>query len=273
MTEDISRASFGGHLWDPEPIYRLVRDAVQRDPWLSVPTITPISKAQAVFPHAVTEPDWAAELEVLTVGQAVTTAPAVAPAAIVSSLIISDESAADTDFPLAAMLTDALRRDVVAKASADTINAPAVANAAAPTPIYPQLANVSGETLRAAVLGAYGEIVRNGGMPTDVVVSPELFVAEAGREGTAGPVLNAGAMFADLGLGVHVAPGLKAEQGMVLDRSGAYTLLRRDVSAESTRYSPEAWSRRATELRITARLAVAIPRPSESARSLTVAPA
>jgi hypothetical protein len=272
-TTHSSRTDFGGTLWDIDRSYQLVVEALSTDPLLGALTILPTARHAVSFPYAdLSLADWVAELAQIPAMSIDDTAPVVAPAKLAGTFLLSSESLDDADFPVASFINSAINRSVVRKASHDVVYGVG-GNAAAPVGFFSGLPAVPAATLRAGVIAAVSSIARNYGSATTVVVSPELWAAEADRrEGLAVASSGPLTMFSDLGVETTMSASLAPADALVLDKTRAFLVLRRDIKIASSQFTTAAFNADATQVRVIARLAGAVPRPLEGGRSITVTP-
>lgn len=267
----LDRDNFNGNLWDPDRSYTLIAEALDSDPLLAALTTLPTSRATVGFPHAdMTGADWVAELGAIPSMSMNDTVPVIAPAKLAGKFLMSSESLDDTDFPLAQFIRAAISTSVVRKAARDVVYGVA-GQPAAPAGFFGGLTNVAEATLRASVVKACASLIRSHGKPTTVILSPELWEAEVNRrEALSVPSAGADGLFSDLGLTTRMSPALDPADALVLDTSKCYKVLRRDVRIMSSNLTSEAWNSDATSVRVVARIAGAVPRPAEAARSISV---
>jgi hypothetical protein len=268
----IDSSSFNSGAVFPKDVVRSILTAgLQGAPVFSSLTQRTTDRGQVVFPTS--DPsgfDWTAEL-----GEIPTVTPGddaliVSVAKIAGRILLSNESIADADLPIATEIGRVIAGSMAAKADADLVYGD-VGNPAAPTGFFDSLPTADGDDLRAAVVTAAGEIMGAGGSPNVVVLSPAGWAAEMQRREAT--YVGAAPLFADLGLTdlqVVVAATLADGDALVLDKAGCFAVLRSDYSIEASRETTEAWSRNGVSLRVQARVAAAIPTPAVHARAITV---
>jgi hypothetical protein len=271
IANGLDRSSFGGRLWDVDRAFTLVAEALDSDSLLATMSTIPTGRASVAFPYAAVDgAEWIPELGSLPAMEIGDEAPVVVPAKIGGKFLLSNESVDDADFPVAMFIRQAIGRSVVRKAAADLVYGVAD-NASAPVGVFDSLGHVEESTLRAGVVAAVASIARNYGRATDAVIAPELWEAEVNRREALGvPSAGATGLFDDLGIKTSISPALKETDCLVVDRSKVYKILRRDLTITSSDLTSEAWNSDGTSVRIIARLAAAIPRPTEAARSVKV---
>lgn len=269
----LDRSDFAGAgLWEPDQAYSLILESLDADPLLGAFTTIRTGRASVAFPNAdFSGAEWVAELGTIPAMDMDDSAPVVAPAKLAGRFMISSESVDDADFPVAQFTRAAINRTVVRKAAHDVLYGEV---SPGPAGVFTDLEVIDASTLRAGVTSAVAAIARNYGQATTVVVSPERWQEEIDRrESLSVPSASADGLFADLGLVTRISPALEETDALVLDSRTCYKIIRRDVKIEMSAVAAEAWNSDGVAVRVIARLAAAIPRPLESARSITVTPA
>jgi len=267
---DITTQSFDGLVVPHEVTASIINTGLSGAPVFSTFTRRTTASNAVVFPTADPDGfDWVAQLGPIPDVDPHDSAVVVSPAKLGGLLLLSNESIADSAFPIADEVGRLIRDSMAPKADRDILYGDGT-NPAAPPALIDALDTATGPTLRAAVVDAAAAIMSNGGTPTHVILSPALWAAEMERrEDTphaTGPLL------ADLGLNltVSVAATLHDEDALVIDKTGCFGIVRKDYTIEASRETTQAWTHDGVSLRVLARLAATIPSPAKHARALAV---
>jgi HK97 family phage major capsid protein len=213
------------------------------------------------------DPEWGAELDPIPDLSGPQSAYEVAVSRLAGTILISQESIADTDFPVTQQTEQVLRDTFSAKLDRDLIGA--AGPAPTPTGILSVAAASDGTDLLAAAVKAKADIGTAGGQASHIALSPHFLGQLEDERAVNGEQLypDAGTTFAGLATVSTVA----ATQPFVFDRSRCWLVVRRDFTADSSDQTDSAWSHYALSLRVIGRFALAIPQPSKACRKLTVA--
>lgn len=265
----VTTESFDG-LVVPHDIARtIINTGLAGAPVFSTFTRRTTDSNAVVFPTA--EPDgfdWVAQLGPIPDVDPHDSAVVVSPAKLGGLLLLSNESIADSAFPIADELGRMIKDSMAPKADRDILYGNP--NPAAPTALFDSLDTATGPTLRAAVVDAAASIMGAGGSPSHVLLSPALWAAEMERREDTPHVT--GPLLADLGLNltVTVAATLQDSDALVIDKSGCFGVVRSDYTIEASREAAQAWTHDGISLRVLARLAATIPAPGKHARAVAV---
>lgn len=270
--ENLTRASFGGSLFNPEVTAKIIGLGLAGAPLFAAMTRRTTNKSSVVFGTAApTGFDWVPEAGLIPGIDLASDKLIVAPSKLAGILSLSNESLSDSEFNL----TNELGR-LIAASMAPAVDSgilygdPVGGNPASPTGFFDAIDEVEKSTLRSAVVGACAEMMGAGGTPTHVFLTAEMWAAELDRRETV--VGGSGPILADLGLDlkVGICPSLTTGNGLVIDAAGCFGIVRTDFSIDSTDQADAAFKYDSTLLRVKARLAAAIPDPDRSARSIAV---
>ena len=213
------------------------------------------------------DPAWGAELDPIPDLAGPQTTYEVGVSRLAGTILISQESIDDADFPVTATTEQVLQDTFSHKLDKDLIGA------AGPAPIPTGLLSVAaasdGTDLELAAVKAKADIGTAGGQASHFVVSPHhLGQLEAARDTTGRPLYpDASTQFA----GLTTVTAVAATQPFVMDRSRTWLVVRRDFIADMSDQTDSAWSHYAVSMRVVGRFALAIPQPSKACRKLTVA--
>jgi HK97 family phage major capsid protein len=212
------------------------------------------------------DPEWGAELDPvpdLSKGQDVYE---VGVSRLSGSILISQESIDDADFPVTASVTQAIQDTFSAKLDKDLIGA--AGPAPTPTGILAVAAEVSAADWQLAAVAAKAAMATAGGAASHIALSPAVLGQIEAERDDLGRQLYPDAATTFAGLATVVA--VNATQPVVYDQSRCWLVVRRDFSAETSRETASAWEHYAVSLRIVGRFALAVPQPSRAARKLKV---
>jgi hypothetical protein len=185
------------------------------------------------------------------------------------SILVSQESIDDTEYPVTEQVTQTLQDHFSAKLDRDFIGG------AGPFPVPVGVlgiaSEVTGADLELAAVKAKAEIGTNGGEATSIALSPTLIGELESARDDIGRALysDAATMFA----GLETVRAVAATTAVVYDATRLWLVISRDFSVEMTPFTSEAWSRFAQSLRVVGRFALAAPMPAKSVRKLKVEPA
>lgn len=267
---DVTTQSFDGLVVPDEITTPILNTGLTGAPVFSTFTRRTTDSHAVVFPAA--EPNgfsWVAQLGAIPDIDPHDSAVVVSPAKLGGLLLLSNESIADSAYPLTDEIGRLIKESMAPKADRDILYGDS-GNPAAPPALLDSLDTATGPTLRAAVVDAAAAIMSNGGTPTNVILSPALWAAEMERREDTPHVT--GPLLADLGLNltVSVAATLHNDDALVIDKAGCFGIIRKDYSIEVSRETTQAWTHDGLSLRVLARLAAAIPSPAKHARAVAV---
>lgn len=231
-------------------------------------TPLPTSRHGVVFPLVtdIDQPAWGKELDEIPTLLLESGEYDAAVSRLSGSVLISQESLDDTEYPVTAQVEQVLQDTFSARLDADFISGAGPY----PTPlgILNVAAEVAAEDLELAAVKAKAEIGTNGGEANSIAMSPTLIGELESARDEIGRSLypDAGTTFA----GLATVKAVAATQAVVYDARRLWLVINRDFVAEMTPYTSEAWSRYAQSLRIVSRWSLAAPMPAKSVRKLSV---
>ena len=230
----------------------------------------PTQRTGVSFPlvDEVSEPAWGKELDQIPVLDLEGGEYDVAVSRLSGSILVSEESISDTDYPLTQSVQQVIEDKFSNKLERDFIGAAGPH----PTPvgILSVAAEVVGADLELAAVAAKGEIGTNGGEANSIAMSPTLIAGLESARDTLGRALYPGA--ATTFAGLATVRSVAATTAVVYDATRLWLVISRDFQAEFSRETSEAWNRFARSLRIVGRFALAAPMPVKSVRKLKVEP-
>jgi HK97 family phage major capsid protein len=217
----------------------------------------------------VSEPSWGVELSQVPTLDLSPDEYEVAVSRLSGSILISEESISDTDYPLTASVQQVVEDKFSAKLERDFIHG--AGPHPTPTGILSVAAEVAGADLELAAVAAKAEIGTRGGEANSIAMSPTLIGTLESARDTLGRALypDAATTFA----GLATVRSVAATTAIVYDATRLWLVINRDFSAEFSRQTSEAWNRYATSLRLVGRFALGCPAPVQSVRKLKVEPA
>ncbi len=253
----------------PVEVRPVVSAIVGGAPFARSLTPLPTNRTAVVFPLVddVSEPSWGKDLDLIPPIDLESGEYDAAVSRLAGSILISQESIDDTEYPITAQVEQVLQDKFSNKLDRDFIGG--VGPHPTPTGILAVAAEVTGADLELAAVAAKAEIGTHGGEATSIAMSPTLIgELEAARD-TLGRALypDAGSTFA----GLETIRAVAATQAVVYDSTRLWLVINRDFTAEMSAQVSEAWNRYAQSLRIVGRFALAAPMPVKSVRKLTVA--
>jgi HK97 family phage major capsid protein len=232
-------------------------------------TALPTARTAVVFPLVddVSEPAWGKDLDLIPPLDLESGEYDAAVSRLSGSILISQESISDTEYPVTQQVEQVLQDKFSSKLDRDFIGG--AGPFPTPTGILAVAAEVGGADLELAAVAAKAEIGTHGGEATSIAMSPALIgTLESARDEIGRSLYpDAGTTFA----GLETIRSVAATQAIVYDASRLWLVINRDFSAEMSAQASEAWNRYAQSLRIVGRFALAAPMPAKSVRKLTVA--
>jgi len=262
----ITQAAWPGTF--PAEVRPIVSAIIGGAPFARSLTPLPTSRTAAVFPlvEDVTDPAWGGELSEVPVLDLESGEYDAAVSRLSGSILISQESLDDADWPVSQQVEQVLQDTFSAKLDRDFIGG------AGPHPVPTGILNVAAEAAGAdwlaAAIKAKAEIAARGGTASHFAVSPGTLGAIEDERDEIGRQLypDAATIFA----GLETVSAVAATQPVVYDSSRLWLVISRDFSAEMSAQVSEAWNRFAQSLRIVGRFALAAPMPARSVRKLAV---
>jgi HK97 family phage major capsid protein len=212
------------------------------------------------------DPAWGAELDEVPDLAKDQSTYEVGVSRLSGSILISQESIDDSDFPLTAQVSQVLVDTFSNKLDRDLIGASGPAPV--PTGILSVAAEVTGADWQLAAVAAKAQIATAGGAASHISLSPAVLgQIEAERDDLGRQLYpDAATTFA----GLTTVPAVGASQPVVYASDRVWLVVRRDFQADLSRETESAWSHYAQSLRVVGRFALACPQPSKAARKLAV---
>lgn len=272
MAVDVSRASFDAFPFPPQVVTTIANLIVGGSPFANALTRFPTTSGSVVWPTASPSGEgWVAEgsaIPAVTLGD---DSYVIAAKKLGGILTLSNEAINDAVFKIEAAIGNVIRDTM----SADLENGLLYgAGATQPTGIVAvATAAASSTTLRAAVIGAWGELVGAGATSSAIVafVNPSDAAEEMGRTTTDGVPIHADGAAMTVGpVAMIPVPKLHAGDILVVDTSAVFLVVREDFRVDvSTDYG---FATDSAGLRVTGRFAIAAPAPLKSIRKALIAP-
>jgi hypothetical protein len=251
----------------PAQVQPIISAIVGGSPFARSLTPLPTSRASVAWPIAnFDDPAWVAELGNIPALNMDASEYEVAVSKLAGSVLISQESLDDTDYPVTQQTEQVLQDTFSAKLDRDFISGSGVAPI--PRGILSVAAEVTGADWLAAVVKAKAEIGTAGGEATHVALSPAVIGDLEGTRDDIGHQLypDAATVFG----GLETVSAVAATQPLVYDASRLWLAISRDFTADISRETAEAWNRFAISLRIVGRFALCAPLPAKSVRKLAL---
>jgi HK97 family phage major capsid protein len=212
------------------------------------------------------DPEWGSELDEVPDLAKDQTTYEVGVSRLSGSILISQESIDDSDFPLTVQVSQVLVDTFSHKLDRDLIGASGPAPV--PTGILSVAAEVAGADWQLAAVAAKAAMATAGGAASHITLSPAVLGQIEAERDELGRQLYPDAATTFAGLTTVSAVG--ASQPVVYDQSRCWLVVRRDFQADMSRETDSAWSHYAQSLRVVGRFALAVPQPSKAARKLAV---
>jgi HK97 family phage major capsid protein len=230
----------------------------------------PTRRTAATFPlvEDVSQPAWGGELSEVPVLDLDSGEYDAAVSRLSGSILISQESISDSDWPLTPQIEAVLRDTFSAKLDRDFISG--TGPHPTPTGILAVASAVDGLDLELAAAKAKGQIGTAGGHADCIALSPALIAELESARDSLGRALYPEAE--DEFAGLTTVRSVAATQAVVYDSTRLYLVINRDFTVDYSAQVSEAWNRFAQSMRVVARFALAAPMPSKSVRKLTVTP-
>jgi HK97 family phage major capsid protein len=252
----------------PAEVRPVVSAIVGGAPFARSLTPLPTNRRDVVFPLVddVDEPAWGKDLDLIPALDLESGEYDAAVSRLSGSILISQESIDDTEYPVTAQVEQVLRDKFSNRLDRDFIGG--AGPFPTPTGILNVAAEVGGADLELAAVAAKAAIGTAGGEANSIAMSPTLIGGLESMRDEIGRALypDASVTFA----GLATVRSVAATQAIVYDSSRLWLVISRDFSAEFSRQTSEAWNRFAQSLRIVGRFALAAPMPAKSVRKLTV---
>ncbi len=271
---DITTGSFDTRVFPPEIVTPIINAGLAGAPVFNTFTRRLTDSGTVVFPTG--DPsgfDFVPELGTIPTVDPGDDALVVAPAKIAGTLLLSNESIADSRFNIADEVGRLIADSMAVTADTQMLYGPPSPNPAAPAGLIDSLTAASGDNLRTAVVNAAAAILGAGGTPNVLLLPPALWADEMARREDS-PVA-VGPLFADLGLNldVRVAHTLEDTDALLIDTSGCFGVVRSDYTIEGSDTTADAWTKDGWSMRVKARIAMAVPTPDKHARVVNIASA
>lgn len=244
---------------------RLLSLIVEGSPFARSCTPLPTQRSSVAFGVLdVNDPAWGGELDEVPDLAKDQSTYEVGVSRLSGSILISNESIDDADFPLTTSVGQVIQDTFSNKLDRDLIGA--AGPAPVPTGILSVAAEVSAADWLAAAIKAKAEIAGKGGAATNIAIHPDVLGVIEDERDDIGRQLYPDAAERFAGLDVEAAVG--ASQPVVYDRARCWLVIRRDFQADISREAASAWEHYATSLRMVGRFALAVPQPSKACRKL-----
>lgn len=214
----------------------------------------------------VNDPAWGAELDEVPDLAKDQTSYEVAVSRLSGSILVSQESIDDGDFPLTAQISQVLTDTFSNKLDKDLIGA------AGPRPTPVGILSVAAEVTAAdwelAAIAAKAQMATAGGTATHITLSPAVLGQIESARDDLGRQLHPGA--AQQFAGLQTVSAVGATQPVVYARDRVSLVINRDFTVDISRETDSAWRHFAQSIRLVARFALAVPQPSKACRKLAL---
>lgn len=268
----VTTGSWTGALWPPDLQRYFLSRLLEAAPFARALTLLPTSAGSVVFPMvSPTGADWVPEMGIIPDIDMGDEVAVVDVAKLGGQVGLSNESIADTQFPLAQALSRAISDAVAPQLDTGLLYG---AGPPAPRGIVATAPDAgAAPTFREAVIRAWSELMNAGAAEATVFASPLVIGEEWALTDANGQPLHADSPAgAELSLGpgieVRKVPGLHREDVLALDRSGTWLVQRDDFRVDSS--EAPLFNRDATVFRVRGRFAVACPDPPKRLRKVTI---
>jgi hypothetical protein len=252
----------------PAAVGPVVAAIVGGSPFARSLTPLPTGRTAVSFPlvNDVDDPQWGGELSDVPVLTADTDEYNIAVSRLSGSILISQESIDDSEWPLTAQTEQVIQDTFSAKLERDFLSGDGTGRV--PLGVLNVAAEVAGADLELAAITAKAQIGERGGRADSIALSPTLIgTLESARD--------------DLGrrlyddvetsfCGLATVRSVAATQAVVYDSTRLWIVINREFSVEMTPYVSEAWNKYAQSLRLVGRFALACPMVAKSARKLAI---
>jgi HK97 family phage major capsid protein len=246
---------------------RILTTIVEGSPFSRSCTPLPTQRTAVAFGILDTnDPAWGAELDEVPDLAKDQATYEVGVSRLSGSILISQESIDDADFPVSQQTEQVIRDTFSNKLDRDLIGASGPAPV--PTGILSVAAEVSGADWQLAAVAAKAAIATAGGTASHITLSPAVLGQIEAERDDLGRQLYPDAATTFAGLTTVSAVG--ATQPVVSDMERCFLVVRRDFQADMSSETDSAWSHYAQSLRIVGRFALAVPQPSKACRKLAV---
>ena len=194
------------------------------------------------------------------------TAYEVAVSRLSGSILVSQESIDDGDFPLTASVSQVLVDTFSNKLDKDLLGA------AGPHPIPAGILSVAAEVTAAdyelAAIAAKAQMATAGGTATHITLSPAVLGTIESARDDLGRQLYPGA--AQQFAGLRTVSAVGATQPVVYASDRCSLVINREFTVDISRETESAWKHYAQSIRVVARFALAVPQPSKACRKLAL---
>jgi Phage capsid family len=255
----------------PLEVRPIISAIVAGSPFARSLTPLPTARTGVTFPlvNDVDDPAWGGELSDVPVLQLEAGEYNLAVSRLSGSILISQESIDDADWPVSAQTQQVIEDTFSARLERDFLGG--AGPFPTPTGILAVASEVSGADLELAAVAAKGQIGTAGGEADSITMSPTLIAGLESARDEIGRSLypDAGTTFA----GLATVRSVAATTAVVYDSRRLWLVIGREFTAQMTPFVSEAWNKFAQSLRIVGRFALAAPMPNKSVRKLKVEPA
>jgi hypothetical protein len=261
--------------WPPDVLNQLWSTILEATPFTAALTPLATSSGSVAFPTSTPSGGaFIAELDPIPEADLGTGALVVPVRKAASMTKLSNEARADTALAIGTLVGNAIKADLGATiehellyGTGDAPNPDGVMNHAS--------AATAAADLRAAAIGAFGELASAGASPTSIVVfaHPSEVATEWARVNNHGLPIHDDAASADLtigpGLRVISVPALEPDDVLVADVTQIYRI-ERDFPLSVETSEDFYFNLDALAIRVKARLAAGVPTPAKSLRKATI---
>jgi HK97 family phage major capsid protein len=246
---------------------RVLSTIVEGSPFSRSCTPLPTRRSAVAFGILdLEDPAWGAELSEVPDLSKDQSSYEVAVSRLSGSILISNESIDDSDFPLTQSVSQTVVDTFSAKLDRDLIGG----SGPHPTPtgILSVAAEVTAADWHLAAVQAKAAVASAGGTASHFCANPAVLgEIESARDETGRQLYpDAGQTFA----GLATISAVGASQPFVFDQGRCWLVVNKDFSVDVSREAASAWEHYATSLRVIARFGLAVPQPSKAVRKLKI---
>lgn len=246
---------------------RVLSMIVEGAPFSRSATPLPTTRTSVAFGILdVEDPAWGAELSEVPDLAKNQAQYEVATSRLSGSILVSQESIDDGDFPLTAQVSTVLTDTFSNKLDRDLIGA------AGPHPIPTGILSAAPEVTAAdwelAAIAAKAEMGTAGGTASHITLNPAVLGDIESARDDLGRQLYPGA--AQTFAGLTTVPATGATQPVVYAADRVSLVINRDFTVDISRETEQAWKHYAVSIRVVARFALAVPQPSKACRKLAL---
>ena len=249
---------------------RILSMIVEGAPFSRSCTPLPTARTAVGFGLLDTElPEWGAELSEVPDLAKDQDQYEVGVSRLSGSILVSQESVDDSDWPLTTQVGQVLTDTFSNKLDRDLIGA--AGPMPTPTGILAVAPEVTAADWELAAIAAKAQMGQAGGIASHICVSPTVLGEIESARDDLGRQLYPGAATTFAGLTTVSAVG--ATQPIVYARDRVWLVVRKDFAVDISRETASAWEHYAQSIRVVGRFALAVPQPSKAARKLKLSAA